>query len=123
MSAFSFPNMFNINNHESSIESSYSTKSIHESFTNLLMTNPGELLGDPAYGCGIKRLLFDINTLTNINEIKYVISQSIKKYISYVNVVESDIKIYSDANNTRYKIIIHYTTKLNNKFSIYEVIV
>ena len=53
MNTISFPHMFNKNRYTLSTSLSYDYQSTNESLKSLLLTNPGELLGDPAYGCGL----------------------------------------------------------------------
>ena len=59
MNTISFPKMFDVNSNKLSTNLSYNYQSIHESLTSLMLTNPGELLGDPAYGCEIRQQLLD----------------------------------------------------------------
>lgn len=123
MNTISFPKMFNKNKYTLSISLSEYIKSINESLTSLIMTNPGELLGDPAYGCGLRQKLFDIKYNENINELKSILVQSIKKYIPSIYVDNSYIKIYSSPNNNNYKITIKYIIKQYNENGEYELIV
>ena len=94
MNTISFPHMFNKNRYTLSTSLSYDYQSTNESLKSLLLTNPGELLGDPTYGCGLLNCLF-------------------------VNV----IKIYAIDNNNKYKITIKYTLKPNGDNITFELIV
>lgn len=109
MNTISFPTMFDVNNAKLSTNLSYSYQSIHESLTSLMMTSPGELLGDPAYGCGIKDMLFDIKSTINVSELKSVIVRAIEKYLPQIKVSTSSIKIFNNQNTNQYKLIIGYT--------------
>lgn len=122
MNTISFPNMFNINSGIMSTNLSYNVKSIHESLTSLLMTNSGELLGDPAYGCGIRRELFNVKSDINLNELKNSIVYSINKYLPQLIVSTNDIKIYSDLNNNKYKIVIYYRLNSTPENQTFELI-
>lgn len=123
MNTISFPNMFNKNKYTLAVSLSEYIKSINESLTSLIMTNPGELLGDPAYGCGLKQKLFDIKYDENVNELKAILVQSIKKYVPIIHVDNSSIKIYSSPNNNHYKITINYIVKQYNENGEYELVI
>lgn len=122
MSNISFPKMFNKNKNNVIINKYDINKSIHESLTSLLSTNPGELLGDPQYGCGLKNKLFDIKNYLNTTELRNIITISINKYIPQILVNESDIQIYSNDNNSAYKINIKYKLKNNFNSNEFEII-
>lgn len=122
MNTISFPKMFDINNSKLATNLSYNYKSIHESLTSLLMTNPGELLGDPKYGCGIRMKLFDIKNNMNINELKITLVDAINEYVPQINTDYSLVKIYSDSNNNKYKITIGYTIKDSKDLETFEII-
>ena len=118
-STFSFPQL--INRTTRKIELSTNTKSINECLGILLRTRPGELLGDPAYGCGMLNCLFDVKTNNNINELKGLILKAINKYIP--EIIVNEIKIYANDNNNKYKITINYTLKPNDDSVTFELIV
>ena len=122
MNTISFPNMFNINDSKLSTNLSYNYKSIQESLKSLLLTNPGELLGDPAYGCGIRQSLFDIEYDVNMNELKNTIIKAINKYIPQIEVFAYSIKIYSNSNDNKYKIVIQYKIRQINENRSFELI-
>lgn len=123
MNTISFPNMFNKNKYTLAVSLSEYIKSINESLTSLIMTNPGELLGDPAYGCGLRQKLFDIKYDESVNELKLILVQSIKKYVPTIYVDNSSIKIYSSPNNNHYKITINYMIKQYNENGEYELVI
>ena len=108
MNTISFPNMFNVNNSRLSTNLSYSYKSISESLKSLILTNPGELLGDPAYGCGFRQSLFDVKSDINVSELKNTVLTAINKYLPQIITNTSLIKIYGDSNSNHYKLIIYY---------------
>lgn len=122
MNTISFPKMFNNNSYKTSTNLSYNYKSIHESLTSLFLTSPGELLGDPAYGCAIKEKLFDVKTNFDMNEIRNIMIHAINKYIPQISVRASDIKIYSNPNNNKYKITLAYRTKTDTDLQSYELV-
>jgi phage baseplate assembly protein W len=120
MNSISFPKMFDVNNSKLVTNLSYNIKSIHESLTSLLSTSPGELLGDPEYGCAIKDELFNITSNSNVADLKDIIVTAINKYIPSISVDNNDIKIYSN-NNNKYKIIIPYKLSNVNEIHYFEL--
>lgn len=122
MNTISFPKMFNCNSYKTVTNLSYNYKSIHESLTSLFLTSPGELLGDPSYGCAVKEKLFDIKTNVDMNEIRNIMIHAINKYIPQIIVRATDIKIYSNPNNDKYKIILAYRTITDTELQSYELI-
>lgn len=122
MNTISFPKIFNINNGKTSTTLSYNYKSIHESLTSLFLTNPGELLGDPAYGCGLRNKLFDIKSDTNMTELRNIIIKAIDLYMPEIKVSPDNIKIYSDSNNNKYKIVVMYALKNTATLNTYELV-
>lgn len=122
MSTISFPNMFNINRNTMTTQISYGVQSISESLKSLLSTNPGELLGDPQYGCGMRLKLFDIKSDINITELRNIIYESIKKYIPQIIVNHTDIQFYSNPDNNKYKITIAYKILKINESQFFEMV-
>lgn len=120
MNTISFPNMFNKNKNDVTTSLSYNYESINESIKSLLSTNPGELLGDPLYGCGLKQKLFDLKTNANISELKNIIQNDIQKYVP--GIVINDIKIYSSENDNKYKITINYRLKQSYDSKTFEIV-
>lgn len=121
MNTISFPHMFNKNRYTLSTSLSYDYQSTNESLKSLLLTNPGELLGDPAYGCGLLNCLFDIKTNNNINELQSVINKAIEKYIP--EIIVNNIRIYTNSNDNAYKITINYTLKPYTTNTTFELVV
>ena len=121
MNTISFPHMFNKNRYTLSTSLSYDYQSTNESLKSLLLTNPGELLGDPLYGCEMLNCLFDVKTNNNINELKGLILKAVNKYIP--EIIVNEIKLYTNDNDNKYKITINYTLKPNDDNITFELIV
>ena len=122
MSTLSFPNMFDINRNIMTTKISYGVQSISESLKSLLSTNPGELLGDPRYGCGLQLKLFDIKSDINITELKNIVYEAIKRYIPQIIVNHTDIAFYSNSDNNKYKITISYKISTTNESQYFEMV-
>lgn len=123
MNKISYPNIFNKNNQNLSTELSYSYEAINESLKSIFYVNQGELLGDPTYGSKIRMYLFELKTQTSISEIKEMIVSDISKYIPTIIVDTENIHIYTNPNNTQYKITIAYKINKNSEYSYFETIV
>ena len=119
----SFPHMFYATNKKSSVGLSYSIKSTNESLKSLLMTKPGELMGDPAYGCGLREKLFDIKSVHNIADLKNIILTAILRYLPRISTTQSQIKIYSNPNDNRYKITITYSLMPYSDLNTFSLII
>ena len=122
MNKMSYTNMFNNNNQNLSTEISYSYEAINESLKSIFYVNQGELLGDPMYGSKIRTYLFELKTQTSISEIKDMIASDIAKYVPTIIVDVEDIHIYTNPNNTQYKITIAYKINKKSQYSYFETI-
>ena len=79
---------------------------IKTNLVNLLLTEPGERLHLPAYGVGIKKLLF--SQVTDSRTLNNAINKQINTYIPQVNLIDS-ISNFSEADYLLYiKIIYSY---------------
>ena len=52
-------------------------RDIEQSLRILLATNPGERVMQPAYGCGIKRMVFEQLNESKLTEIRHLVEQAI----------------------------------------------
>tara|TARA_A100001515_G_scaffold132494_1_gene120961 strand:- start:168 stop:566 length:399 start_codon:yes stop_codon:yes gene_type:complete len=52
----------------------------------LILTNPGERIMEPTFGAGIRRLLFEPNTLVTSELIKQNIFAQVRKFLPYINI-------------------------------------
>ena len=81
--------------------STYSTKEqIKSNLINLLLTNKGERIMNPEFGCDLKRMLFEgiTDSLTEI--IQDVITESINIFIPEVEIVDIIVDLSSRDTNT-----------------------
>lgn len=53
---------------------------IAESVTRILMTTPGERVGRPDFGCGLRYLLFESLDDIYVDDVKAIIVSAIEKY-------------------------------------------
>ena len=104
---FSFPQM--VNRSTGNITLSTLNQSINECLGILLRTRPGEMLGDPNYGCLLVERVFMYNGVVIQSLIIEDIRNAINNYEPRITVNSSDITI---VQNTRVvSIYIQYTIK------------
>lgn len=106
-----FPNIFNLNSGVTSVESQYT--SINRCIALILTTAPGELLGDPDFGCGLYERLFNAYTPDESALIKDDIVDSLTKYEKRITITKEDITI-EPVDNDEHRYNIHLTYKLRN---------
>ena len=114
---FSFPQIINRSSHK--IELSSDTKSINECLGILLGTRPGELLGDPEYGCNLIERIFMYNGVLIQKLIKEDIIEAVNKYEPRIFMNENDISIVQ--NQTTVEIYIQYEILQTGEINQYNM--
>jgi len=93
--------------------STYTTKDqIKSNLVNLLLTDIGERVMNPLFGCNLKRFIFEGITDANIESLKINLLNSISIFIPEITVIEIVI-----APNTDYNLIdlsINYVLNISN---------
>ena len=56
------------------------TAAVYQALRTLLLTQPGERLGRPDYGCGLRRFLFQPNTVTTRTLIRQTVEKAIVRF-------------------------------------------
>ena len=86
---------------------------IRESLRILLATTPGERIMQPAYGCELKRLVFDNISMSSITEIKDAVERAIVFFEP--RIILNDIEVDTDEiNDGLIRILIDYTIRITN---------
>lgn len=114
---FSFPQL--VNRTTRKIELSTNTKSINECLGILLRTRPGELLGDPDYGCYLIDRVFRYNGVIIESLIKEDIMNAVQKYEPRIDMSTNDIYLEQDGRILR--IYIQYTIKETGEINDYNM--
>lgn len=79
--------------------STYTTKDqIKSNLINLLLTETGERVMNPNFGCFLKRFLFEGITEDNMNELKVSLVNSINTFIPDITVNSIDVVANTDYN-------------------------
>ena len=97
-----FPLSFDDTDGFQNIESTKELVTFH--LKNLLMTSRGEKISDPNYGVGIRRFLFELETVDIESSVESEISDQISVYLSYLNVRDLTVSL----NNQEMRISIKY---------------
>ena len=116
-STFSFPQL--INRTTRKIELSTNTKSINECLGILLRTRPGELLGDPDYGCYLIDRVFMYQGVVVDELIKEDILDAVQKYEPRITMTSNDITLVTD--NRVLKIYLQYEIKETGEVNKYNM--
>lgn len=114
---FSFPQL--VNRTTRKITLSTNTKSINECLGILLRTRPGELLGDPDYGCYLIDRVFRYNGVLMEPLIKEDILNAVQKYEPRVTINSNDIFI--EQNGRTVNIYLQYTIKETGEVNDYNL--
>jgi phage baseplate assembly protein W len=87
--------------------STYTTKDqIKSNLINLLLTNIGERVMNPTFGCELKKFLFEGITDSNLDILEQSLKRSISIFIPEVTV--TDIEFNSDQDNNIINLTINY---------------
>ena len=65
---------------------------VKQNFKMLLLTIPGERMMMPSFGVGLKRYLFELNTIGNSNIIEAEIRTQVRRYLPFINLEIIDIQ-------------------------------
>ena len=58
----------------------------HQNLKMLVLTNPGERMMDPSFGCGVRAFLFEPNAQTTYDDINETIKLQVAKYLPYISI-------------------------------------
>lgn len=114
---FSFPQI--INRISGKIELSSNTQSINECLGILLRTRPGEMLGDPDWGCYLIDRVFGYRGVVLAELIKEDILDAVQKYEPRITMTTDDITIVNNVNNV--EIYLQYTIKETGEINSYNM--
>ena len=92
-------------NKPSAFKSTYSTKEqVKYNLINLLLTNKGERVENPEFGCDIKKSIFDFINTDNINKINNNIRVGVQTFIPEINLENIVITPEPDQNYVNVKV-------------------
>ncbi len=111
---WSFPPQFNRRTQEVTMVSQ--DEDIRESLEILLSTSPGERVMNPAYGCGLKLMIFENISESTITEITDVIERAILFFEPRITLDSIDVNT-EDMYGGLIKIQLNYTIRTTNSRS------
>jgi phage baseplate assembly protein W len=107
-------------NGEAVFNSNYQTKNaIKNNLINYFLTNPGERLGNPSFGAGLRDFLFELITNDNLDFLEENIQEKIKIFFPNVNL--KDVELISNQDKNEIKITITYSitnTGINDELEL-----
>jgi phage baseplate assembly protein W len=86
---------------------------IEQSLRILLSTVPGERVMQPAYGCGIQRMVFENINESTLTEIKDLVAKAILFFEVRITLHEIDVD-WSDSLNGVLRLKLDYTVRTTN---------
>jgi len=87
--------------------STFTTKDqIKSNLVNLLLTNVGERVMNPTFGCELKKFIFEGIDESNLNNLEQSLIRSISIFIPEVTV--TDIEFNSDPDNNTINLTVNY---------------
>lgn len=114
---YSFPQMISRSLKKTKI--STGNKSINECLGILLRTRPGELMGDPNYGCYLIERIFRYQGVIIDELIKEDILNAVSEYEPRIKMTTDDITLVPDGNIMRIYIV--YTIKETGEVNDYNM--
>lgn len=108
---WAFPPSFDWRSKEATLVSQ--VEDIEESLHILMSTVPGERVMQPAYGCGLKRMVFENINESTATEIKDIVYKAILYFEVRITLNEVDID-WSDIANGVLRLRLDYTVRTTN---------
>lgn len=116
----SFPRMFNSSSGKIMLVDK--NTEVKQAIKCVLLTNIGELFGDPMFGSNIKSSLFELKNGIFINILKQRIVDAVSNYVSSAIVHGDQIEIVAYPDNSEVKIVINYYNKLTGETNFIELV-
>ena len=94
----------------------YTTKNqIKSNLKNLILTEPGERLGNPTFGTPLRKFIFEPYVEGDFEmKIEDTITSAISKYLPYINIIDI---IFDNNNENRDKHLVNLELKYSINFS------
>jgi phage baseplate assembly protein W len=89
------------------VEESYAAH-VEQLMRQVLLTNPGERINRPDFGCGVRRMVFAPNTDVSASLLQVSITQALDEWLS--SVVETE-EVAVTAENEKLLVAIRYVLK------------
>ena len=93
---------------------------LNQSIELILSTNYGERLFNPSFGVGLQRRIFEIISPADAEDFLDEIALAIKTWEDRVTLIESQMRIISNADRNSIILIIPYIIKRTNVKSVFK---
>ena len=91
---------------------------VKQNFRTLLLTRPGEKLGDPEFGIGLQNFLFEMNSVETKSQISSRIKSQTSIYLSYIQITSIIIDSFEDSDNGLYVAVNYFVPQINQQDQI-----
>jgi uncharacterized protein len=81
---------------------------VRQMIMQVLLTNPGERVNRPDFGCGLRRMVFAPNSDANANIVQVMVTQALDKWLG--DVIDA-LEIHTTANNEKLQVSISYVIR------------
>jgi len=89
------------------VEESYAAH-VEQLMRQVLLTNPGERINRPDFGCGLRRMVFAPNSDVSAGLLQVTVTQALDEWLS--SVVETE-EVVVKAENEKLVVVIRYVLK------------
>jgi phage baseplate assembly protein W len=89
-------------------------QNIEDSIWIILATAPNERVMRPDFGCGIHRLVFEVNQLGTINRIQHEVREALVRWEPRIDLI--DVGVETKDQGEELLINIHYRVRTTNNF-------
>lgn len=113
-----FPNIFDEGSGKVAL--SYDDELNRQSLKSVLLTNIGELMGDPSFGSNLKSCLFELQSDLFKTLLQDSISQAANKWVSGISINSIQIAVSEDTSEND-KITIYYQSKTTSEPNLVQL--
>lgn len=75
-------------------------------FINLVLTNEGERIMQPFFGCNLKKVLFDPIDTSTKSKLDRIIREKTNYWLPYLDIAQMNINLYPERNQIDFDIIL-----------------
>ncbi len=90
------------------IANSVLDKHIKELIEQVLLTNPGERVNLPEFGCGLENIIFEGNNESLASQVKFMVIQALNRWLGDLINIDN---VLTQRNENKLKIEVIYTRK------------
>ena len=73
-------------------------ETVQYNIKSTLLTNPGEIISDPDFGVGLKKIIFELPTNELLLKVRAKIISQIRTYIPYIRIINVLLSAPPDSN-------------------------